>query len=652
MADVALSALMTVLSGQHILFVLLGVVIGVVVGLLPGLSGVAGMAILLPFIYGMDPVSALGMLVGLVAVVPTGDTFSSVLLGIPGSSASQATVLDGFPLAARGEATRALSAAFFSSLFGGLFGALVLTLAILAARPIILAFSSAELLALTIFGLSMVAVLSGRNLAKGVASACLGMTLSFVGTAPATGDIRMTFGIDYLYDGIPLVVVALGIFAMPEIIDLMRRGKAISSKPLGKGGWFTGLRDVIANKWLVLRSATIGCLVGAMPGLGGAVIDWIAYAHAVQTTKDGKNFGNGEIRGVIAPESANNAGQGGALVPTMIFGIPGSGSTAMFLGGLALLGIQPGITMISRDLDLTYTVIWSLALANVVGALLCVFMGRQVARLTEIPFTYVGPFIICALFFAAYQATRSEGDLVALVLLTILGVYLRRFGWPRPAFLIGFILAKGTEVYLYQAVQFYGFDWVTRPIVLCIFGLTVISAGVAYWRRSGVSTEGDTDPDSPWTRPAQTAFALLVLGGLGYALYETFDYTFLGGITPASIAVIGGLAMLVMFYRVHVRTGFDHDEDAGTAILRGFWTGREKYIGVVAALAVGVYLIGFYPAMAVFLFALFWLVAHAGVLRAAVLATIGLSLFLGISTAMGMRTPSGVLTEAVMNLLN
>ena len=232
MFDVALSALGQVMTGGHLVFLVLGVCVGLIVGILPGPGGIAGMSILLPFLYGMDPVSALGMLIGMVAVIPTGDTFTSVMMGIPGSSASQATVLDGFPMAKRGEAARALSAAFTSSLLGGLIGALVLSFAIVLARPLVLSFSSAELFMLTIFGLSMVEVLSGRSLTKGIAAAGLGLVIGIIGTAPATGEARMTCGIDYLYDGVPLVVVAMGLFAIPEIIDLLKRGTAISEPAL------------------------------------------------------------------------------------------------------------------------------------------------------------------------------------------------------------------------------------------------------------------------------------------------------------------------------------------------------------------------------------------------------------------------------------
>jgi TctA family transporter len=247
MLEAAVSAISQLSAPEHMMFLVAGVTLGLAVGIFPGLGGIAGMSILLPFLYGMDPVSALAMLIGLVAVIPTSDTFTSVLMGIPGSSASQATVMDGFPLAKKGEAARALSAAFGASLYGGLIGALVLTLFVLVARPVVLLFATPELFMLAILGLSMVGVLAGQSLAKGMAACGLGLLLGSVGAAPATGEYRMSFGIDYLIDGVPLVVVGLAIFAVPEIIDLLRQRRSIADTPRLGAGWGQGIRDPCAT---------------------------------------------------------------------------------------------------------------------------------------------------------------------------------------------------------------------------------------------------------------------------------------------------------------------------------------------------------------------------------------------------------------------
>ena len=476
MFDSLLSAFSLIFSGPHFLYLLLGVTMGIFIGILPGLGGIVGFSILLPFIYGMDPVSALAMLIGLIAVIPTSDTFTSVLMGIPGSSASQATVLDGFQLAKQGQGARALSAAFAASLFGGLFGAIVLTLIVVIAKPIILFFGSSELFMLGILGISMVGVLSGDSFVKGFLACGVGLLLGTVGSSPATGEWRMTLGSYYLFDGLKVVTIGLAAFAVPEICDLLRKNTTIATKdePLGRG-WLQGLKDVVREKWIVLRCAGIGTLIGILPGLGGSVVDWIAYGHVVQTSKDKSKFGKGDIRGVIAPESANNAKEGGGLVPTILFGIPGSGSMAVFLGGLTLLGIEPGPALIEEDLQFTYVMVWSLAIANVLGAGICFAISSKVAKIAKIPYGILAPFMIMIICFAAFQVTRSIFDLYTLVILGAFCTLMKTYNWPRPALLIGFVLSDTLETFLYQAVQIYEWGFLLRTSVLVIFGITLLS---------------------------------------------------------------------------------------------------------------------------------------------------------------------------------
>lgn len=483
--DVIFQSLAVVLQPSHLLMLICGVVMGLAIGILPGLGGIVGMTILLPVIYGMDPHSAFGLLIGMVAVIPTSDTFPSVMMGIPGSSASQATIMDGYPLAKKGEAARALGAAFTASLIGGLFGALVLTVIIPVARPIVLAFGSPELFMLALLGMSMVGVLSGNKPVKGILAAGIGLMVGTLGDAPAVPEYRYTFGIDYLMDGIPLVVVGLGLFAFPEIVDLLIKGRAISEvASLGKG-WLDGVKDTLRHKFIVLRCSVIGVIVGFLPGLGGSVVDWIAYGHVIQTSRDREKFGRGDIRGVIAPESANNAKEGGGLIPTFLFGIPGSGSMAVFLGGLLILGIQPGPSMVTEHADLLYTAIWSLALANVFGAILSIALSKPITRLTIIPFSYLAPFMVLIITFACYQATRSWGDLLALLFMGILGWFMKQYGWPRPAALIGYVLSDNLETYLFISVQRYGFEWLTRTgvIVLAAIIIASLAMGVFYHSR-------------------------------------------------------------------------------------------------------------------------------------------------------------------------
>lgn len=661
MFDVLLSALAELLSLQHIFYMLVGVCVGLVIGVLPGLGGIAGLSLLIPFLYGMDDVSALAMLIGLVAVIPTSDTFSSVLMGIPGSSASQATVLDGFPLAKQGQAARALSAAFISSLFGGVLGALILTGFVLIARPLILAFGSAELFMLSLLGLSMVAVLAGRSLPKGLAACGLGLLIGSIGGAPATGEFRMVFDVTYLYDGIPLVIIGLGLFAVPEIADLLRRNQAIAEGATLGSGWFQGIRDWWANIFLSIRTAGIGCLVGAIPGLGGSVVDWIAYGHAVQTTKDTSKFGKGEIRGIIAPESSNNAMQGGALLPTLMFGIPGSGSMAVFLGGMILIGVEPGPSMVTTNLDLTYSIIWSLALANVFGAGLCILLAPQISKLTRIPFQMLTPFMIMVICFAAFQATRDIADLLALLILGVLGVLMKRFGWPRPALLIGFVLAPQAETFLYQAVQFYGWDFVVRPGVLIIGVIIVLSVWFGLRNRvddsAPVPVMAGTGEGHAGPRPAladrgpQIAFAAFVIALFAFAAWDTTHHSFLGAVFPFGVLAVGGLFALALLWLLLLGTNenpaiYDqeiHGDQVGQEGIGTLWGG----VFWIASLILLSALIGFFLALVIFFVTFLRLRAEAS-WKATILSTLGAAGFLtGLSYVLSLNFPEGILQRAV-----
>lgn len=550
MLETMQSAFTDLMSLQHLMYMMLGIVVGLGVGILPGLGGIAGMSLLMPFIYGMDQVSAIAMLVGMVAVIPTGDTFTSVLMGIPGSSASQATVLDGYPLAKKGQAARALSAAFSASLMGGVFGAILLTGFVVVAKPLILSFSTAELFMFAVLGLSVVGVLAGASIVRGVAACGLGLMFGSMGAAPATGETRFDLGIEYLQDGIPLVIIGLGLFAIPELSELMRRHRPIASDTKLGSGWLEGVRDTFKHWFLVLRCSALGTLIGAIPGLGGGVVDWIAYGHVVQSSKDSSQFGKGDIRGVIAPESANNALQGGALMPTLLFGIPGSGSMAVFLGGMVLLGMQPGPNMVTTDLHITYTIAWTLALASIIGAFLCFLMAAPIARLTFVPFNLIAPAMIMLICFAAFQARRDLTDLLVLFAIGILGIFLRRFGWPRPAFLIGFVLSGQVEAYLYQALQFYGWSFLQRPGVLIIGALAVGSLLMAI--RSRVSEDGAVEKGSNQTplkagassgltlthRRPQLVFAVIVLAMFAYGVISSMPNSFLGAVFPLSTAAL------------------------------------------------------------------------------------------------------------------
>jgi putative tricarboxylic transport membrane protein len=644
MFESLLSAFSLIFSGPHFLYLLLGVTMGIFIGILPGLGGIVGFSILLPFIYGMDPVSALAMLIGLIAVIPTSDTFTSVLMGIPGSSASQATVLDGFQLAKQGQAARALSAAFASSLLGGLFGAIVLTLIVVIAKPIILFFGSSELFMLGILGISMVGVLSGDSFVKGFLACGVGLLLGTVGSSPATGEWRMTLGSYYLFDGLKVVTIGLAAFAVPEICDLLRKNTTIATKdePLGQG-WLQGLKDVIREKWIVLRCAGIGTLIGILPGLGGSVVDWIAYGHVVQTSKDKSKFGKGDIRGVIAPESANNAKEGGGLVPTILFGIPGSGSMAVFLGGLTLLGIEPGPALIEEDLQFTYVMVWSLAIANVLGAGICFAISGKVAKIAKIPYGILAPFMIMIICFAAFQVTRSIFDLYTLIILGAFCTLMKTYNWPRPALLIGFVLSDTLETFLYQAVQIYEWSFLLRTSVLVIFGITLLSVYMGMRTKVEKPVTVQVGISHLLKFNLETFFLGTIFIYFIVSLYDSYQLNFLGGVFPLGISIIMFITMTytLFFNKKWLSKAINSNyssEDTKDLFLAFSW---------IVGLIVLVSLFGFVIGLVIFFIGLIKNKTDSSWIKILTLTFSAIAFMLTLSHFMTLDFPSGLLQYLV-----
>ena len=329
MWDAALIALERFSDPHHLGMLMAGVLAGTIIGILPGLGGIASVALLLPFIYTLDVNSAMVLLIGSLAVVHTADTITSVLIGTPGGAATAVTVLDGYPLAKQGQAARALSAAFLSSMIGGLIGTVFLTLSLPIARPLVLFFGSPELLMLCVLGLSFAGFLTGGAPLKGGLAACLGLLLGSVGSAPADAVNRYTFDQLYLVDGIPLVGVALGIFGIAEIVDLLVKGGRIAERVDLGSGWMQGAKDVWQHWGIVVRGSLIGVWAGILPGIGATAGSWMAYGHVVAMARDREKFGKGDIRGVIGPESANNSVDAGDLIPTLLFSVPGGAPAAI-----------------------------------------------------------------------------------------------------------------------------------------------------------------------------------------------------------------------------------------------------------------------------------------------------------------------------------
>lgn len=609
--EAAIGALGVISDPLRLMFVVLGTFLGLIIGVIPGIGGLVGLALLLPFTFSMDPYTALAFLVGVQSVTTTSDTIPAVLFGVPGTVGSAATVLDGHPMARKGEASRAFGAAFTASVCGGLFGAFMLAISIPILRPFILSVGTPELLAICLLGLTLVVSLSRGAMAKGLVMAAVGLLLSTIGDEPQTGEMRWSFDLDYLWDGLPLVPLALGLFAVPEIIDLGVSRGSISGGKVKDERWqqMKGVRDVFENWWLVLRCSSIGTLLGSIPGVGASVIDWIAYGYASRSIKNSaETFGKGDVRGVIASESSNNAKEGGALVPTLAFGVPGSASMALLLGAFLIHGIAPGPNMLDKDLDVTFTLIWTVAIANILGAGACFLFAGQFARIATIRSGILVPLVFGIMLVGAYQGARDYGDLVVLVLAGALGWVMKGYGWPRPPLILAFVLGGLIENYLFISHFRYGLEWAARPVPLVIISIMIfvlIRPLFQSWRsKRRMASNGAQGADAAPKKIQQTlsvsdvflwfaAAALFI-----YVIVSSNDWEAPARLMPQSLATVGLVTIGGYFLWNLVSGSFVkftlQDSTWAGSIRQGLW---------LVALVLAVRLIGMLPAMGLFVVA-------------------------------------------------
>jgi TctA family transporter len=555
MATAAGKAFVILMDPVRLMYLAAGCVMGLVLGIVPGIGGLAGTAMLLPFTFNMDPYTAFALLLGLGSTTATGDPIPAVLFGVPGGAASAATVLDGFPMAKKGEAGRALSAAYMSSLMGGVFGAFLMAVSIPILRPVMLFLGSPELLAFSVLGISMVAVLSGNAPLRGLTAGCVGIMIAMIGTDPQSGTLRWTFGSLYLWDGLPLTPLLLGVFALPELCDLLIARTAIATDTsvsnIYKGQW-QGVKDCFQHWWLIMRCSWIGGGIGSIPGISASVVDWLAYGHALKTEKGANlTFGKGDVRGVIASESSNNAKEGGALVPTVAFGVPGSATMAILLGAFLIHGLVPGPDMLTKNLDITYAMVWSVALANILGAGMCYAFSPQFAKLSVLRFSLILPGVLGIVYIGAFEATRQWGDLYSLLIFGLLGWIMKQFKWPRPPLILGVVLGDTIERYLFISVERYGLSWMyTRPIVVILLVIAIIGLVrpfLADIRIHGGLKRMLTSFQGPRFHPSQL-FTLFVITVLGAACSMSLSWDFSARIVPLVIGITALIAAGVSLF--------------------------------------------------------------------------------------------------------
>ncbi|MBM4259985.1 MAG: tripartite tricarboxylate transporter permease [Deltaproteobacteria bacterium] len=476
--DAAIKGFMNILQLKVFLAMMIGVSIGTFTAVAPqGLGIPLVYAILLPVVIKWEPLTGIALLIGASSVSAICAAYLPILFGIPGGSGSQATVLDGYPMGKRGEARRALGASFMAGGLGCLIGTATLIVAVPAAKPLIYLMGSPELFVIMLWGLSMVAVLAGKRPLKGLIATALGLLLATVGQQAQSGVMRFVYDQPYLLDGMSISIMALALFGVPSALDLALTKLGVEQQPAPlKGSLFDGVKDTIKEWWLVVRCSFVGVWVGIVPGLGSQVVDWLAYGHAAQSCKGGRQtFGTGDVRGVIAPESANDAKDGGDLVTTLLLGFPQGVSTALFIVALLAWGFVPGPEMIKKNPEVIYSVIWIQGIAGIAGTLVGFCLAAQLAKLAEVRYSFMVPIMFLFILMGAYSVNRDPLDLLVVVGFGFLGYFMRRAGYPRPAMILGLVLGDLMEKYLYRSVASYGFTWLARPGVIVIFIIAAVS---------------------------------------------------------------------------------------------------------------------------------------------------------------------------------
>ena len=619
MVSSSLSGLFQVFTWSTFSLMLSGIAIGFSVGILPGLGGATTLALMLPFVIKMNAFEAFAFLLGMLAVTNTTGDITSVLFGIPGEPTTVSTIVDGYPMAKKGEAGRALGAVLMSSLLGALFGAFSIALAIPVVRPIIQTFASPEFFMLALLGLTFVASLSGGALLKGLIAGGIGLFLATVGLDPASGIKRFTLGQLFLWDGIGLVPITIGFFAIPEIIDLAVQGSSIAHHRAGKlGGVMEGIKDTFRHWWLILRCSAIGTFTGIIPGMGGATSQWLAYAHAVQSSPDKERFGKGAVEGVLGPGAANNSILGGHLITTLAFGIPPSVMSAILLGAFLIQGLVPGPDMLVPEpkghLGLTFSFVWTIIIANIITVAACLLFLKQLVKITYVRSNLIIPFIILLIYLGAFAEKNVFEDLLLLLFFGMLGWVMVQLRWPRPPLILGLVLGPLAENRLFLSVGSYGLAWLFRPGFLSILGLTVAGAFYplirARWHRKKKDDEKPSIPKSAakdkrrglrfsWS----TLFDLFIVAAFIGALWQSRRFNFRAGLFPWAVGypVLGLMFIQLIMDLLGKESGssIDHMADARQELPTPVVHRRTaEILGWVFGYFLAIWLFGFAPGVA------------------------------------------------------
>ncbi|MCZ6609789.1 MAG: tripartite tricarboxylate transporter permease [Alphaproteobacteria bacterium] len=568
--DGILAGLSWLATEQYWFAFLTAVAMAAVAGIMPGISASLLMALAVPFIVFTirDPVIGIVMLATITGVEEMLDVLPIVVLGHPGGG--QVTFLEARPLAAKGQAAHVLGFIYMVSAMGGLIGAIALLLVIPVIKPFILQFSFAEIGAVGLFGVAIVGALSRGAMIKGIMSGAFGLLLSTIGLSVFTGEARYTFDFLHLREGLPLIATAIGLFALPEMFDLMMTRKAIStgSANLSTREVFRGARDALKYWRLIVRHSLLGVFLGAIPGVGSRVVSWLSYGIGVSLSKDRTLFGKGSYEGLIFSESVQSAKEGGQAIPTLALGVPGGQSWVFVLVAMIAYGVSPGPQILSQHGDIVTLIVVSLVLGNALLAMVGMLWSGQLAKLTRVPYPLLGAVIIPLTFLAAFQDTRHWSAIPIVLGFAILGLAMKQFKWPRPPLILGFILGGIIEENLLSAHSLYGtMGILSRPLTVALVVLAVViavffarisaSPGPALSEQdSGSAPElaaKDMQADRRWRWTWQNLFPIFFVLVAGYFVWEGL------GFRPkaASFPLLLGTAVIILAVAQIVKNGWE-----------------------------------------------------------------------------------------------
>ncbi len=491
MYELLLAGIVDIAQAKYLVPLFVGTLVGVIGGSLPGVTITMTIIVVLPFTYGLDPLQGLAAMTGVYVGGSAGGLVTATLLGIPGTPSAIATTFDGFPMARRGEAGRALWLGIWASFFGGLIGGVFLVAATGPLAAFALQFGPWEFFSLFIFALSMVAGLTGVSIIKGLLSGAIGLVVTIMGNDPVMGAKRLTLGIGFLEGGISFLPVLIGIFAFAQIMTDIEKRQAAGAAAAAVArtikltvSHLKVVVEILKKPFLLLWTSFVGLLIGVLPAIGGSAASVMAYDQAKKISRHPEKFGKGTPEGIIASESSNNANVGGSLVTIMAFGIPGDAVTAVMLGAMTIHGIQSGPLFMTQQSKLAYGIFAAYIVAHVLMVLILALGARFMLGITRVPQSILIPVVLVLCTVGSYALSNVMGDVYVLLLFGMLGYAMVKFDIPLAPLILGVILGDQIEINLIRAIMTDANVWlfVTRPISGVLLGLSVASVVFALWQ--------------------------------------------------------------------------------------------------------------------------------------------------------------------------